>query len=96
MDDVTINDASENDRNVVNVDVDADASVHRHSVASTLIRNSEMSLYGSRRSIYRRSSKLTTSSPSSVITSINVADTDSYLLASANNGSNPFSFNKNG
>lgn len=88
MDDVTINDASENDRNVVNViGRDDDSSIHRHSVASTLIRNSEMSIFGSRRSIFRRSSKLT--SNASIMTSINVDE--SFL--SPNNGSNSFLLN---
>ena len=74
MDEFANNDASENDRNVVNVgnvDVnDDDTSIHRHSVSSTLIRNSEMSIFGSRRSIFRRSTKLTPNP--SIITSIQI------------------------
>jgi hypothetical protein len=74
MDEFTVNDASENDRNVVNVaNCDDDASIRRHSVSSTLVRNSEMSIFGSRRSIFRRSTKLTPNP--SIITSVNVDET---------------------
>ena len=73
MDEFGLNDAAENDRNATNVNADVnddDASNHRLSVSSTLIRNSEMSIFGSRRSIFRRSTKL---SPNpSIITSIQV------------------------
>jgi hypothetical protein len=64
---LTSNDALENDRNVGNRcqvsdrNHDDDSSTRRHSLSSTLVRQSVVgdSNFGSRRSIFRRSTKLT-------------------------------------